>query len=54
MRIRMHADEVHTEPSLVRRLLQAQMPRWADLPIVPVTSYGTDHDIYRVRDRLAV
>jgi aminoglycoside phosphotransferase (APT) family kinase protein len=51
--IRMHADEVHTDPALLRRLLRAQFPRWADLPIEPVESYGTDHDIYRLGDRLA-
>ena len=30
---KMHADEVHTDASLVRRLLAAQFPQWADLPI---------------------
>ena len=47
-RIRMHADEVFTDVALVRRLLAAQFPRWADLTIEPVPSYGTDHDIYRL------
>jgi aminoglycoside phosphotransferase (APT) family kinase protein len=37
----------------VRRLLAGQFPRWAELPIEPVESYGTDHDIYRLGDRLA-
>ncbi|MGC5020573.1 aminoglycoside phosphotransferase family protein [Micromonospora sp. DT47] len=46
--IRMHADEVDTDVELVRRLLAAQFPHWADLPIRPVPSYGTDHDIYRL------
>ena len=49
----MHADEVDTDVELVRRLLAAQFPHWADLAIDPVVSYGTDHDIYRVGDRLA-
>jgi len=49
----MHADEVDTGVGLVRRLLAAQFPHWADLSIDPVVSYGTDHDIYRVGDRLA-
>jgi aminoglycoside phosphotransferase (APT) family kinase protein len=31
-RIRMHADEVHTDVALVRRLLAGQFPHWADLP----------------------
>lgn len=51
--IKMHADEVETDVVLVRRLLAGQFPHWADLPIDPVTSYGTDHDIYRLGDDLA-
>src|SRR5436305_13276418 len=53
-RMRMHADEVVTDADLVRRLLAQQFPHWADLPVVPVTSSGTDHDIYRLGDDLAV
>jgi len=49
----MHAGEVDTEVDLVRRLLAGQFPHWADLEIVPVVSYGTDHDIYRLGDDLA-
>jgi aminoglycoside phosphotransferase (APT) family kinase protein len=51
--IKMHADEVETDVALVRRLLAEQFPQWAGLPIYPVTSYGTDHDIYRLGDHLA-
>lgn len=50
---KMHADEVETDAALVRRLLAVQFPQWADLPVEPVASYGTDHDIYRLGDRLA-
>jgi aminoglycoside phosphotransferase (APT) family kinase protein len=50
---RMHADEIETDAALVRRLLMGQFPRWADLPVDPVDSYGTDHDIYRLGDHLA-
>jgi aminoglycoside phosphotransferase (APT) family kinase protein len=50
----MHADEVETDAGLVRRLLADQFPRWADLPIELVDSYGTDHDIYRLGDELSV
>lgn len=53
-RIRMHADEIETDPALVHRLLAGQFPHWADLPIELVASYGTDHDIYRLGDQLAV
>jgi aminoglycoside phosphotransferase (APT) family kinase protein len=51
---KMHADEIDTDVALVRRLLSAQFPQWADLSIEPVVSYGTDHDIYRLGDGLAV
>lgn len=51
--LRMHADEVETDVALVRRLIAGQFPRWADLPVEPVVSYGTDHDIYRLGDDLA-
>jgi aminoglycoside phosphotransferase (APT) family kinase protein len=50
----MHADEVETSVSLVRRLLAAQFPDWADLPIEPVTSAGTDNAIYRLGDDMVV
>src|SRR3954470_8356645 len=49
----MHADEVATDPELVRGLLHDQFAPWAELPIELVESYGTDHDIYRLGDRLA-
>ncbi len=51
---KMHADEVHTDASLVQRLLAAQFPRWAGLPIEPVASAGTDNAIYRLGDDMAV
>lgn len=50
----MHADEVETDLALVRSLLAAQFPEWAEMAITPVASYGTDHDIYRLGDDLAV
>ena len=50
----MHADEVATSIDLVHRLLAVQFPIWADLPVTPVDSYGTDHDVYRLGDDLAV
>jgi aminoglycoside phosphotransferase (APT) family kinase protein len=51
---KMHADEIETDIGLVRRLLEGQFPQWADLPIERVVSYGTDHDIYRLGEHLAV
>ena len=50
----MHADEVDTDVSLVRRLVAAQFPRWADLPIEQVRSGGTDNAIYRLGNDMAV
>lgn len=50
----MHADEVRTDVPLVRRLLAAQFPQWADLPVAPVRSAGTDNAIYRLGDGMAV
>ncbi len=51
---KMHPDEVHTDVPLVRRLLAAQFPQWADLPIERVASAGTDHAIYRLGDEMSV
>lgn len=50
----MHADEVHTDATLVRRLLREQFPQWADLPIEPVTPLGTDNANYRLGDDMLV
>jgi aminoglycoside phosphotransferase (APT) family kinase protein len=50
----MHADEVATDGSLVRRLLVAQFPDWADLSVERVPSAGTDNAIYRLGDEMAV
>ena len=51
---KMHADEVATDADLIRRLLAAQFPQWAGLPIEPVASAGTDNALYRLGDDLAV
>jgi aminoglycoside phosphotransferase (APT) family kinase protein len=51
---KMHPDEVETDVALVRRLLAAQFPQWADLPIAPVPFWGTDNAMYRLGDDLAV
>jgi aminoglycoside phosphotransferase (APT) family kinase protein len=50
----MHADEVDTSISLVTRLLVAQFPQWAGLPIEPVPSAGTDNALYRLGEDMAV
>jgi aminoglycoside phosphotransferase (APT) family kinase protein len=51
---KMHVDEVYTDVSLVGKLLAAQFPQWADLPIAPVSSAGTDNAIYRLGADMAV
>ena len=50
----MHADEIETDVPLVRRLLAAQFPEWAGLPIERVRSAGTDNALYRLGEDLVV
>lgn len=50
----MHSDEVDTDVSLVRRLVDGQFPQWADLRIEPVLSAGTDNALYRLGDEMVV
>lgn len=44
----MHPDEVPTDVHLVRALVATQFPRWAGLPVSPVTSSGTDNAMFRL------
>jgi aminoglycoside phosphotransferase (APT) family kinase protein len=44
----MHVDQLDVDVPLVRRLLAAQFPQWADLPIEPVTHGGTDNALFRI------
>jgi aminoglycoside phosphotransferase (APT) family kinase protein len=48
----MHLDEVEIDAALVARLVAAQFPRLADLPIRAVASTGTVNAIYRLGDHL--
>ena len=50
----MHAGEHTISTALVRRLLAARYPRWADLPITPLASGGTVNAVYRLGDHLTV
>ncbi|MGV9760338.1 aminoglycoside phosphotransferase family protein [Streptomyces tricolor] len=45
---------VSIDASLVRRLLAAQFPRWAGLPVRPVPRSGMDNATFRLGDELAV
>ena len=51
---KMHAGEVDIDASLVRRLVAAQFPRWAGLPVRAVRSTATVNAIYRLGDDLYV
>jgi len=45
---KMHDGQADTDPDLVRRLLRAQFPQWADLPIRALHSGGTVNAVYRL------
>ena len=51
---KMHADQLDTDVALVRRLLAAQFPQWADLSIEQVETDGTENAIYRLGEDMAV
>jgi aminoglycoside phosphotransferase (APT) family kinase protein len=50
----MHVDELVTDEALVRRLLAAQFPSWAELPLEALPAGGTDNAIYRLGEELSV
>ena len=50
----MHADEVDINVSLVRRLIAAQFPQWADLPIKPVEFDGWDNRTFHLGEDMTV
>jgi len=48
------ADEVRIDVPLVRRLVAAQFPQWADLPVEPAGAAGFDNAIFRLGTDLAI
>ena len=50
----MHTDELDLDEALVSRLLAAQFPQWADLPLSRVEPAGTVNAIFRLGDVLAL
>nr|WP_225924718.1 phosphotransferase [Pseudonocardia abyssalis] len=42
------------DESLARRLVAAQFPRWADLPVVAVPRQGVDNRTFRLGESLSV
>ncbi len=51
---KMHADEFEIDLALVQRLVAKQFPDWADLPLNPVPSAGTDNALYRLGNDMVV
>lgn len=51
---KMHEHEIPSDEALVRRLLAAQFPEWADLSIARFESAGTVNALYRLGDDLVV
>lgn len=52
--VRMHDDELDIDAALVRRLVAARFPQWAELPVHRVDSAGTDNAMFRLGPELAV
>ena len=50
----MHADELDLDVPLVRGLLEAQFPHWAQLPLERVPSAGTVNALFRLGGDMAV
>ena len=50
----MHDDELTIDDALVRRLLSAQFPEWADLPVRRFASNGTVNALYRLGSSMLV
>lgn len=51
---KLHPDEIPTSVALVERLIAAQRPEWARLPVRFVPESGTEATVYRLGDELAV
>jgi aminoglycoside phosphotransferase (APT) family kinase protein len=49
-----HAEEVQTDVTLAQRLVAAQFPHWAALPLARVQADSTDNDMYRLGADLVV
>lgn len=47
-------NEIEIDVALVKRLIAAQFPQWADHRIQPVESAGTDNAIYRLGEDMGV
>ncbi|MDR6552640.1 aminoglycoside phosphotransferase family protein [Paenibacillus qinlingensis] len=54
MGVKMHVDEMEINEALVRRLLAAQFPHWAELSLRRVEPAGTVNAIFRLGEQYAV
>jgi aminoglycoside phosphotransferase (APT) family kinase protein len=50
----LHPDDFNVDAALVRRLVAAQFPQWADLPVAPVARSGVDNATYRLGEDMSV
>ena len=44
----MHADQIPITVATVARMIRAQFPQWANLPVTEVSSHGTVNALYRI------
>ncbi|NQX58268.1 aminoglycoside phosphotransferase family protein [Paenibacillus qinlingensis] len=49
-----HSKEIDMDLKLVQQLISSQFPKWAELPLRPVDSVGTDNVIFRLGEDMAV
>lgn len=49
----MHADQLHVDAPIVRRLADVQFPQWRGLPVTQLRTCGTVNTIFRIGDDLA-
>ena len=47
-------DKAGITPAVVERLLAAQFPQWADLPVIRVELDGWDNTTFRLGDEMSV
>ncbi|HEX4981848.1 MAG TPA: aminoglycoside phosphotransferase family protein [Ilumatobacteraceae bacterium] len=47
-------DKRDITPTLAARLVAAQFPQWADLPVVPVANDGWDNTTFRLGEELSI
>jgi aminoglycoside phosphotransferase (APT) family kinase protein len=52
--VRLHDNELDVSAGLVRRLVAAQFPQWAALPVTELPASGTENVMFRLGDDLVV